>query len=88
MVPIFRQDPQNISIILTFGGHNYTSGFQKQLKEAIFETTREYRYLNYIVHLIGDVLIVSGRIEHGECPAYYTQEEYNVLSNCFIVFLE
>lgn len=70
MISIYRQDPQNISIVLTFGGHEYTPGFDKQLREAIFETTREYRYLSYIVHLIGDVLIVSGRIEHGDCPVY------------------
>lgn len=61
-----RQDPLNITVVLTFGGHDYTSGFEKQLRGAIFETTKEYRYLNYIVHLIGDVLIVSGRISHGK----------------------
>lgn len=52
-------------MVLTFGGHDYTTGFERQLREAVFETTKEYRYLNYIVHLIGDVLIVSGRISHG-----------------------
>lgn len=69
----YRQDPLNITVVLTFGGHDYTSGFEKQLRGAIFETTKEYRYLNYIVHLIGDVLIVSGRISHGNTRSVYSK---------------